>query len=469
MDRVEIATYYQVNPKLLTCETVSSKPQSGRAFQTLKSIFEALQNPNCPPSRAREFVQKAEEIYGRCFDRTCCGISPFFFKWQEIRSLYGRIVQEGEHRRLPGASVEKDAIETYYEIFSTLSVEDLLKIKDQNVAVIAACRRVLIEKAEKFKLIQEGEEEEVRYQAAYKALSDLVVFVSNLKRETYLRAQLIFRHLGKHKREEWVQYPMLSEYLFQDDHEVEVEATLNSWATGEKLVEFVCQAAHLLEREGVWQFLLFLERQEKLDKNVCSMLLKRMIISFKCLSIEEREAVLKMVLTHRLFSEEEKAYFFFRTCASGSSQCIEKFQELGWGNKDLVDKKGAGLFHYALGYGANLEVLEYLKNLGLDINQKNKAGETPLFYLGRSSCSDQSEILKFLRANGADFQAVDNGGNTPLHAAAREAYGSRVIGLLIAFGVNPNQPNKRGKTPYKCCTRGENKKAFTLYKQFAEP
>jgi len=67
-------------------------------------------------------------------------------------------------------------------------------------------------------------------------------------------------------------------------------------------------------------------------------------------------------------------------------------------NKDTVNQDGENALHRAIAKGIVTPV-ESLINLGVDINHKNNAGQTPLAYA--NAIYADSEIIDLLVAHGA--------------------------------------------------------------------
>ena len=80
---------------------------------------------------------------------------------------------------------------------------------------------------------------------------------------------------------------------------------------------------------------------------------------------------------------------------------------------------------------------------GVDVNVKNKNGQTPLH---RSVSYDCREIINLLVANGADVNEKAKYGGTPLMYAASNG-NKEIAELLIAAGAEVNANDGRGSTP----------------------
>ncbi len=107
-----------------------------------------------------------------------------------------------------------------------------------------------------------------------------------------------------------------------------------------------------------------------------------------------------------------------------------------------VDKRGETVLFSAKG-----EQLIYFLKAGLDINQQNKAGETPLLEGLSRYTNDMSifagRVETFLE-NGADPTIPDNRGFTPLIKAASSGMDD-VVKLLLEAGVDIDAQTERGK------------------------
>ena len=88
----------------------------------------------------------------------------------------------------------------------------------------------------------------------------------------------------------------------------------------------------------------------------------------------------------------------------------------------------------------SVEVLETLTSRGLDIKQKNKFGETLLFF------ARYQNVIYFLVEKGLDINAQDNYGNTPLLQAGENKDKIAFNHLLIVEESNVNIKNQAGIT-----------------------
>lgn len=84
---------------------------------------------------------------------------------------------------------------------------------------------------------------------------------------------------------------------------------------------------------------------------------------------------------------------------------------------------------------------------GADINEKDKAGYTPLH---KAIIINEFDLAKFLVENGADLQTPHEHGDTPLHFAVSGSHRENLIEfvkLLLSRGIDVNAKNKDGVTP----------------------
>jgi ankyrin repeat protein len=87
-------------------------------------------------------------------------------------------------------------------------------------------------------------------------------------------------------------------------------------------------------------------------------------------------------------------------------------------------------------------VVDLFVAAGMDLDERDKGGETPLM---RFAMEGNSDVAQRLIAKGADVNAKDNTGATPLMAAA--GYGHTTIAqLLIAKGAAVNAQGNEGET-----------------------
>ncbi|KAM0559898.1 hypothetical protein ACHAPJ_003848 [Fusarium lateritium] len=100
---------------------------------------------------------------------------------------------------------------------------------------------------------------------------------------------------------------------------------------------------------------------------------------------------------------------------------------------------------------------EKLVDMGLDLDQKNHAGRTPLHFLcvtnthGCHFKSSQTLPVDFVIAQVKDINALDNAGLTPLHIAATG--GELYVKKLLDAGADPAAASHEGLTPLHLAAR----------------
>ncbi|KAH8803549.1 putative ankyrin 2,3/unc44 [Xylogone sp. PMI_703] len=125
----------------------------------------------------------------------------------------------------------------------------------------------------------------------------------------------------------------------------------------------------------------------------------------------------------------------------------------------VVDNKGNGAFHYVAGISKppsehtyHMQLIEILLTAGVDINQKNGSGQTPLHLLGcgpsrQSRDAIDDAVLTTLIGAGADPEARDNKGQTPLFVkVTRSRQGDQIANCekLIAAGASVTTTDYKG-------------------------
>lgn len=115
--------------------------------------------------------------------------------------------------------------------------------------------------------------------------------------------------------------------------------------------------------------------------------------------------------------------------------------------KDKVDfsivNKGDNAIHLAARRG-QLKVIEQMKTLGADLQQKNLHGNVAMHYAAKGGYLD---LVRFLKANGAKLNIKNQDGESPLHEAVKTQT-MDMIEALVDLGMDPNCKNdKTGETP----------------------
>lgn len=114
-------------------------------------------------------------------------------------------------------------------------------------------------------------------------------------------------------------------------------------------------------------------------------------------------------------------------------------------NPKVLNKKGQNIAFAAAegGRGKSNDVafFKYIESLGINPNQKDKDGLTPLFV--SASRNKDASVIQYFIDKGNDVNQVDNQGNTPLmEASSRNSL--EVVSLLAERTKNINGTNKQG-------------------------
>ncbi len=94
----------------------------------------------------------------------------------------------------------------------------------------------------------------------------------------------------------------------------------------------------------------------------------------------------------------------------------------------------------------NTLLVKELVRIGLDVNHRNKDGQTPLHYAARWNASN-TQYLEILIANGAIVNATDYYGYTPLHLAVLNSYYPDSTRLLLQHGADKFARDVWGRMP----------------------
>ncbi len=104
------------------------------------------------------------------------------------------------------------------------------------------------------------------------------------------------------------------------------------------------------------------------------------------------------------------------------------------------------------GSGASLEFFEYLESLGLKPTATTKSGENVLHFIVRKP--NQKDIIEHFLAKGVNVNQADEEGNTPFMYAAGSNRDLPVLELLLSKTSNINQANAKGETALTSAVRG---------------
>jgi ankyrin repeat protein len=137
---------------------------------------------------------------------------------------------------------------------------------------------------------------------------------------------------------------------------------------------------------------------------------------------------------------------FNYTARTGNIEMLKKLVDKGVDYKTL-NKNGGNAFIFASegarGVVNGMEVYQYLQSLGLDPNITTKDGVNPLHNIAYDV--KDTQVFEFFLNKGVDFNQINNEGNTPfIHAAA---YNSKdIIEYLFPKVKELDHSNKKGET-----------------------
>ncbi|KAH7864744.1 hypothetical protein Vadar_033323 [Vaccinium darrowii] len=124
---------------------------------------------------------------------------------------------------------------------------------------------------------------------------------------------------------------------------------------------------------------------------------------------------------------------------------------------DVKDAGGRTALHFAAAEGKT-HVCKYLvQDLGLDVNMKDRKGETPLNY---ATLGQQNQTVAWLMANGANPNLANEKGFCGLHYAAEKGL-KDLMRLLISKGAEIEAESHAG-TPLQCAAAHGRKEAVKM-------
>ncbi|PAC32078.1 ankyrin repeat domain-containing protein [Flectobacillus sp. BAB-3569] len=100
----------------------------------------------------------------------------------------------------------------------------------------------------------------------------------------------------------------------------------------------------------------------------------------------------------------------------------------------------------------SLEFFEYLESLGIKPTATTKAGENVLHFLVRRP--NQKEIIEHFLSKGVNVNQADEEGNTPFMFAAASNRDLATLGLLASKVSNINQTNSKGESALSLAVKG---------------
>ncbi|VVC31078.1 Myoviridae, GpU,Ankyrin repeat-containing domain,Ankyrin repeat [Cinara cedri] len=109
---------------------------------------------------------------------------------------------------------------------------------------------------------------------------------------------------------------------------------------------------------------------------------------------------------------------------------------------------GTKILHLSVKWNLG-KVLGFLICCDIDINARDKKGNTALHFAAKY---DYVDIIQMLMFGGAEINVQNTSWNTPLHNAAMNRH-LRAIQMLLKFNADPNMQNDKGDTPVHIITR----------------
>lgn len=141
---------------------------------------------------------------------------------------------------------------------------------------------------------------------------------------------------------------------------------------------------------------------------------------------------------------------FWSACSNGRLQEVRVLAHIG---ADLEEVGGHDQCTplFAAVYRRHEEVVEFLLNKKVDVQSKNKYGNTPL-HVACASGFGSDAIIKLLLANGAKCDVRNNTGETPAHYAAHSGQPSS-LKTLIFSGADATITDNKGFTVLHSATQ----------------
>ena len=144
--------------------------------------------------------------------------------------------------------------------------------------------------------------------------------------------------------------------------------------------------------------------------------------------------------------QNEQNAFFSAALIEDDAQALEIFKYLK--SKDLSpnlkDKLQQTCLYYTCREGKNLCSKYLVEECGLNVNEIDAYGQTPIYYCVRDN---KIETVKLMIDLGTNINIEDKYGQTCLFYAIRERHND-IVELLIEKGANVNQVDKKKRTPY---------------------
>lgn len=152
---------------------------------------------------------------------------------------------------------------------------------------------------------------------------------------------------------------------------------------------------------------------------------------------EEKYDILAQLIEKRILNEKYKKYIFDYYLKEEDMKPLKKLNELG-----VYISNPQDVFIEKLSKYKKIDIIVYLIDLGIDINFKNKLGETPLIY---SVKKVDETLFRLLLLRGATIDLQDLEGNTALMVAIKNKNNDFILELFNR-GAKLDVTNIKGET-----------------------
>ena len=177
-------------------------------------------------------------------------------------------------------------------------------------------------------------------------------------------------------------------------------------------------------------------------------------------NIKEAEYFTKKGLSLKAvdFNGEDALFYVAR---NGNKEIVSQLMSKGLSPK-TKNNKGQNLF-FAAAQGSrmkmnDLDFFKYLESLGVNPNEKDKEGLTPLYTL--SLRHKDISVFNYFITKGNDVNQADNQGNTPLMNVSFKAT-PELVALLLSKTKDINAKNKQGNSALTQAVRGNSSEVLS--------
>ena len=118
-------------------------------------------------------------------------------------------------------------------------------------------------------------------------------------------------------------------------------------------------------------------------------------------------------------------------------------------NIESTDNDGNGIFNYAAKAG-NIQLIDYLIKQGVTFKKLSQQGENAMIFASRGTRSNTNtlDFYHYLENLGVSPNITSKNGVTPLHAIAYRGKDTTIFNYFLSKGVNINQADNNGNTPF---------------------